>query len=149
VNDAKEPADAGARLGILFVHGIGDVADGNLRPGTETPAHAWLHLGCIGLDGTISQTTWLLAESWWAGAFGVPSFRDLIWTQPDADPRSVVALIVGLVLAAAALVVLFVFYPLALLPVAALRTFAAAVQRLLTATLGDSYWRSLVIQSLR
>ena len=52
---------------------------------------------------------------------------------------SVVALFAGLVLAAAALVVLFAFYPLALLPIAALRTFASAVQRLLTATLGDSY----------
>ena len=150
-----------------------DVADGNLRPGMETPAHAWLQLGCIGLDGTVSQTKWLLAESWWAGAFGVPSFRDLIGPSPKLIPAvvglhfgagvrrawrptgfpkildyalrsvrvalSVVALFAGLVLAAAALVVLFAFYPLALLPIAALRTFASAVQRLLTATLGDSY----------
>jgi hypothetical protein len=150
-----------------------DVADGNLRPGMETPAHAWLQLGCIGLDGTIAQTKWLLAESWWAGTFGVPSFRDLIGPSPKLIPAvvglhfgagvrrawrptalppildytlrsvrvalSILALIAGLVLAAAALVVLFAFYPLALLPIASLRTFASAVQRLLTATLGDSY----------
>ena len=60
-----------------------EVSSGNLRPEKESPAHAWLELGCIGLDGTTSETRWLLAESWWAGAFGVPSFRDLI--QP---PRS-------------------------------------------------------------
>lgn len=150
-----------------------EVAGGNLRPGTEMPAHAFLELGSIGLDGHISQTTWLLAESWWAGAFGVPTFRDLIGPSPKLIPAvvglhfgvgmrrawrptgfpaivdyplrtarvalSVVSLILGLLLAAVALAVMFAFYPLVLLPIPALRTFAAGVQRLLTATLGDSY----------
>ena len=150
-----------------------EVAGGNLRPGTEMPAHAFLELGSVGLDGHISQTTWLLAESWWAGAFGVPTFRDLIGPSPKLIPAvvglhfgsgmrrawrptgfpaiadyplrtarvalSVISLILGLIVAAVALAVMFAFYPLVLLPIPALRTFAAAVQRLLTATLGDSY----------
>jgi pimeloyl-ACP methyl ester carboxylesterase len=89
-------------LGLLFVHGIGDraqgstliefakplcewikqraqvsggdveIVDANLCPGGETPGHA---AATVTVDGVRSQ--WLLAEAWWAQSFRPARFRDV------------------------------------------------------------------------
>jgi pimeloyl-ACP methyl ester carboxylesterase len=89
-------------LGLLFVHGIGDRAQGstliefakplcewikqeagpfrgdvefvdaNLCPGGDTPGHA---AATMTVDGV--QSKWLLAEAWWAQSFRPPRFRDV------------------------------------------------------------------------
>ncbi len=143
-------------------------------PGSGAPAHAELAMRAIHVDGTVSETSWLLAESWWADVFGTPRFRDLVGRSLKLLPATaglhfgaqvrrasratgikfrlldylvrgcritlaLAALFGGLLLAVAGLAVMFVLYPLALLPIAKLRAFAARVQRVVTATLGDSY----------
>jgi hypothetical protein len=92
-----------ARLGLLFVHGIGDrpqgstlvefarplcewirqraeqvdgklqVVEANLCPGLDAPGHAVIDLSVHG-----ASSRWLLAESWWAETFRPPRFKDVL-----------------------------------------------------------------------
>jgi len=47
------------------------------QPSGDAPPHARLEWTHLRLDGTTTQTAWLLAEAWWSETFAPPSFRDL------------------------------------------------------------------------
>jgi len=113
-------------------------------------------------DGTTHH--WLLAEGWWAESFLAPTYlefcswslRALPWAiaahagqrywavesksvrKSDAARFAGVKLIAGLLLAPVVLTVLFLVLLLGVLPIPALRGMLLSVQRLFTATVGDS-----------
>ena len=46
----------------------------------DAPAHGWLRLRSLRADGGLREESWVLAESFWAETFSVPSFRELaLW----------------------------------------------------------------------
>ncbi|WP_254991367.1 hypothetical protein [Cyanobium sp. N5-Cardenillas] len=43
----------------------------------DAPSHALLELQALDREGTLHETRWLMAESWWAESFAAPRFREL------------------------------------------------------------------------
>ena len=177
-----------ANVGVLFVHGMGEQqrADTLIQFGEPLqrwlerwlrerdtnatvrvtraelaesdgprPAYAELHIHANGSD-----STWLLAEAWWAASFRAPTYADLWRWSLGVVPVTVLEHFVrrfrlaatpyhrmmAWLLAAAAIVML----PLATLiiltslvigviPIAPLRTAILRFQKMLVGTVGDSY----------
>jgi hypothetical protein len=183
-----------ADVGVLFVHGIGEqqradtlvqfgealkgwleqwlvdmdvkvtisTADLN-QTGTEVPAHARLNI-----SGQRINSTWLLAESWWAASFQAPRYGDLWRWSIEVVPlavadhfvrrfrlaRSRSRQLAELALAGVAIallpfmtLIMMASLVIGILPIPRLRTAILRLQKILLGTVGDSY--TLLESSIR
>lgn len=190
------------RLGVLFVHGIGQQPKGDTLVRWGEAILAWIEAaGASGDPATAVEVSaarvtgddsraaraevevsragaaperWLFCEAWWATAFATPSFgRLLSWSvhivpwsivlhfarsfdrglararEAPSLPRqvgaslglafgSLTALLAGVLLAPALVLLLALLLLVGLLPVPRLRSFVAAAQRVLAGSVGDS-----------
>lgn len=183
-----------ADVGVLFVHGIGEqqradtlvqfgeaiknwlerwlvdtrvtvtITYANLNESPdETPAHAKLSI-----TGRRTNSTWLLAESWWAASFQAPRYSDLWRWSLGIVPLAVAdhfvrrfrlaqgrwrqlleLLLAGIALALLPFLMLVIIASLVIgiLPIPRLRTALLRLQKLLLGTVGDSY--TLLESSIR
>jgi hypothetical protein len=183
-----------ADVGVLFVHGIGEqqradtlvqfgeaikswlerwlvessvnvtITYANLNESAdETPAHARLSI-----TGVQINSTWLLAESWWAASFQAPRYSDLWRWSLGIVPLAVAdhfvrrfrlaqgrwRQLVELLLAGVAIallpfmmLVMMASLVIGILPIPRLRTALLRLQKVLLGTVGDSY--TLLESSIR
>jgi len=185
-----------ANVGVLFVHGIGEQqradtlvqfgealkgwlerwlaiegngvavvithADLHQTP-AEIPAHATLHITAPGID-----STWILAESWWAASFQAPKYRDLWRWSIEIVPLAVAdhfvrrfrlargasrkvlesaLTVVAIALLPIMTLVMTISLIIGILPIPWLRTTILRAQKILLGTVGDSY--TLLESSIR
>jgi hypothetical protein len=215
-DSGQGPTDLGVDrydFGVLFVHGIGQQAQGQTLTAWADPVIRWLEtwlrptsvrvgateLGPLPEDPAApahleleidfpeperpGPDRWLLAEAWWAQAFGLPQFRELaVWgflmlpwavmthfasrlqrtwsrgrSQVGAPPtgwrpklREAMARVPQVAWQSLVLLMAVVLFPvlaigvlivvvLGAVPVPWVRQVAVAVQRLLSASVGDSF----------
>jgi hypothetical protein len=150
------PVD-GARVKVDITH-----ADLNQTAG-EVPAHAKLRVTAPGID-----STWVLAESWWAASFQSPRYSDLWRWSLEIVPLAVAdhfvrrirlafghsRIFVELALASVAIaclpimtLVMMASLVIGILPIPRLRKAILRLQKLLLGTVGDSY--ALLESSIR
>ena len=188
----REPAD----VGVLFVHGMGEqpradtlvqfgealqkwlerwlpasdtrptvrITHAELAETTERyPAHAYLHIKTDSIE-----STWLLAESWWAESFRAPSYADLWRWSFQVVPLAVAEhfvrrfrlakglhretlewLLAGIAIAMLPLltVVMITSLVIGVFPIPRLRTAILRLQKILVGSVGDSY--ALLESSIR
>ncbi len=127
------------------------------------PAHAKLRITADGVN-----TTWLLAESWWAASFAAPRYRDLWRWSLEIVPLAVadhfvrrfrlakpwyrklpeIALLtIAIALLPLLTLTMITSLVVGILPIPALRSAILGAQRILVGTVGDSY--TLLESSIR
>jgi hypothetical protein len=188
----RKPPD----VGVLFVHGMGDQQRADTLVQFGEALQRWLERWLPASDGRPSvritraelsataeprparaelrittpsiDSTWILAESWWAESFRAPSYADLWRWSIEVVPVAVAEhfvrrfrlatwpyrkplawLLAGVAIAMLPLltVVMVTSLVIGVLPIARLRTAILRVQKMLLGTVGDSY--ALLESSIR
>lgn len=89
----------GGNKGQLRAARMVTVADARLKhDGDSIPAHARLSVPVQPAGAPERLSNWLVAESWWAGTYQSPTYRELAWWSLSVLPRVVAVHTVGQVL---------------------------------------------------
>lgn len=92
VGSGGRPADfaeLARRLGDTMAVAVRVTDATGRQSGADDPPHARVDFVRVRVDGSITPSTWLLAESWWAEVFAPPTFGDLVRWGIGVLPRTI------------------------------------------------------------